>query len=259
MVKVDISVITINLNNLHGLCKTVESVLFQQFKSFEYIVVDGASTDGSIPYLQSIHDKLTHLVSEIDGGIYEAMNKGISLAQGEYILFLNSGDFFHDSLSLGKLAAQKSGYAIVYGNMALEGQGVRKVQYYPESLNMDYFLKETLPHPSTLIKRELFQQFGFYRTDFTIVSDWAFFVDVIIGGRVKYHHVDAVVSVFNMDGVSSQSDSFKLIRKEMDSHLGTHYRIHYMKYKIMWAIQYYPKRILQKIGLVPEYAGYVKM
>lgn len=257
--RVDISVITINLNNLKGLCDTVESVLSQQFNSFEYIVVDGASTDGSVAYLQTIRQKITYLISEKDGGIYDAMNKGINLANGEYVIFLNSGDFFHDNESLEKLAANKNGYDIVYGNMAVEDKGSRKIQRYPAKVNMDYFLKETLPHPSTLIKRDLFQQFGKYKTDFKIVSDWAFFVDVIIGARVKYNYVDAVVSVFNMQGVSSRSDSFKLIRREMDSHLSIHYRWYFLKYKIKWAIQYYPKRILQKIGLVPEYSEHVSV
>jgi glycosyltransferase involved in cell wall biosynthesis len=257
MEKLCISVITINLNNLQGLCKTVESVLSQQYSSFEYIVIDGASTDGSAAYLQSIDHRFTQLISESDRGIYDAMNKGVSIAQGEYVLFLNSGDFFHDSYSLEKLAAPMKGYDIVYGNMALDDQSVRSIQRYPARLNMDYFLWKTLPHPSSLIKRKLFQQFGAYRTDFKIVSDWAFFVDAIIGGRVNYLHVDEVVSVFNTQGVSSQSDSFKVIRKEMDAHLLSRYKWYFLKYKIMWAFQYYPKRILQKIGLVPAYSVHV--
>src|SRR5687768_15687660 len=95
-----ISVITINLNNQIGLRKTLESVVNQTSESFEYIVVDGSSTDGSVEVLNKYKDRIAHLRSEKDTGIYHAMNKGIKLAKGEYLLFLNSGDWLADNRSL---------------------------------------------------------------------------------------------------------------------------------------------------------------
>lgn len=82
-----LSIITINYNNLEGLKKTVESVVNQTWQEFEYIVIDGGSTDGSATYLESQNDKITYWVSEPDKGIYSAMNKGIAKATGEYLLF----------------------------------------------------------------------------------------------------------------------------------------------------------------------------
>ena len=88
------TVITINLNNAEGLKKTIESVLAQERSLYEYIVIDGASTDGSVELAKSYGDKIDCFISEPDKGIYNAMNKGIALAKGEYVIFMNSGDCF---------------------------------------------------------------------------------------------------------------------------------------------------------------------
>jgi glycosyltransferase involved in cell wall biosynthesis len=247
-----ISVITINLNNLEGLCNTVSSVLSQDFHSFEYIVIDGESTDGSVAYLASLSDKIQHLIIEKDNGIYDAMNKGIQSANGEYLLFLNSGDFFYSDNSLKSLADAREDAEIVYGNMMVENKGHLRIQHYPAKLNTFYFLFDTLPHPSSIIRKDLFSRFGMYNTNFTIVSDWAFFIDAIIGGRVVYKYVDRTISVFNLNGISSQAGSYRVVRNEMNNYLSAHYPIGYLYYKCLWVIKYYPKRILQKLGLISE-------
>ena len=97
-----LSIITINFNDAKGLEKTIQSVINQTYKDFEYIVVDGASTDGSVDVIKKYSNKLTHWVSEPDTGIYNAMNKGTRMASGEYCLYLNSGDFLADNDVLEK-------------------------------------------------------------------------------------------------------------------------------------------------------------
>ena len=248
-----ISIITINLNNLNGLKNTVDSVLSQSFQSFEYIVIDGDSIDGSIDYLHSLGSRLNRLISEKDNGIYDAMNKGIQIASGQYLLFLNSGDCFFNGDSLKSIAEVSGQAEIIYGNMAVADNHNTRIQYYPNRLNKRYFMFDTLPHPSTLIRRELFMKYGKYNTSYSIVSDWAFFLDTIIGGNVTYRYVNTTVSVFNLQGISSQLGSHSIIRKEMDNYLSAHYRLYYFYYKVLWSIRYYPKRIMQKIGLIPEY------
>jgi len=248
-----ISVITINLNNLNGLKNTVDSVLSQSFQSFEYIVIDGDSNDGSIDYLHSLGSSLSHLISEKDNGIYDAMNKGIQIASGQYLLFLNSGDYFYSGDSLKNIAEVSRRAQIIYGNMAVADNSNTRIQYYPNRLNARYFMFDTLPHSSTLIMRDLFMKYGKYSTSYSIVSDWAFFLDTIIGDNVTYQYVNTTVSVFNLQGISSQPGSYAIIRKEMDHYLSAHYRLYYMYYKVLWSIRYYPKRIMQKIGLIPEY------
>ena len=111
-----LSIITINYNNLAGLRKTVESVLAQTYREFEYIVIDGASTDGSAEYVRAQADKLTYWVSEQDTGIYNAMNKGVRAATGEYVLMLNSGDFLVDEYVVERILPELDGTDIVQGN-----------------------------------------------------------------------------------------------------------------------------------------------
>lgn len=250
--RVLISVITINLNNLEGLRNTVPSVLSQDFHSVEYIVVDGGSTDGSIAYLNSLKGEIQNLIIEKDNGIYDAMNKGIKYASGEYLLFLNSGDFFYKQESLTNLVKAGESADIVYGNMIVDEEGHKRIQQYPAKLNTLYFLFETLPHPSTLIKKDLFRKFGNYNTKYRIVSDWAFFLDAIIGGKATYIHVDEEVSVFNLKGISSQSESYRIIRQEMNNYLSARYPGAFILYEFLWILRYYPKRILQKVGLLSE-------
>ncbi|MFN5376044.1 MAG: glycosyltransferase, partial [Chitinophagaceae bacterium] len=90
-----ITIISVNLNNLSGLKKTVNSVISQDYTNFEYIIIDGGSNDGSAEYIQSISRKLKYYISEKDYGIYSAMNKGILKSNGDYLIFLNSGDYFY--------------------------------------------------------------------------------------------------------------------------------------------------------------------
>ncbi|MGV3547381.1 MAG: glycosyltransferase, partial [Pedobacter sp.] len=113
-----ITIITVNFNNLKGLKKTAESVLSQTYKDFEFIIVDGGSRDGSKEYIEEISDNVTLWVSEPDSGIYNAMNKGIKMAKGDYICFLNSGDIFFDETTLNSVANQVDGeIGIYYGDM----------------------------------------------------------------------------------------------------------------------------------------------
>ena len=247
-----ISVITINLNNLSGLRRTVESVFLQDYPQIEYLIIDGGSKDGSVDYIKSNESKLTYWISEKDKGIYDAMNKGIIRAKGKYLLFLNSGDYFFSSKSLSSLIENNITKDIIYGNMGVEKEGKIEVKKYPRLLTIDYFKNGTIPHPSSLIKRSLFEKFGNYNTNYKIISDWAFFLDAIIKSNVSYLYVDTNVSIFNLNGVSSQPESYKIISEEMDLHFLNNYYYHYLIKKIKWASRYYPIRILQKIKLISE-------
>ena len=247
-----ISVITINLNNLSGLRRTVESVFLQDYPQIEYLIIDGGSKDGSVDYIKSNESKLTYWISEKDKGIYDAMNKGIIRAKGKYLLFLNSGDYFFSSKSLSSLIENNITKDIIYGNMGVEKEGKIEVKKYPRLLTIDYFKNGTIPHPSSLIKRSLFEKFGNYNTNYKIISDWAFFLDAVIKSNVSYLYVDTNVSIFNLNGVSSQPESYKIISEEMDLHFLNNYYYHYLIKKIKWASRYYPIRILQKIKLISE-------
>lgn len=144
-----ISIITINLNNREGLARTMQSVIGQTcFKYVDYIIVDGGSTDGSLDVIRENEKHLKHWVSEKDGGIYDAMNKGVGMAASEYCQFLNSGDTLHSSYVLERILPQLDA-DIVYGNPLVDGMA----KQYPEVLPADYFLQDSLPHPASFIAR----------------------------------------------------------------------------------------------------------
>lgn len=247
-----VSVITINLNNKIGLEKTVQSVLQQTYRNLEYIVIDGGSNDGSFDYIKSVSSKLSYFISEKDDGIYSAMNKGILKAKGSYLIFLNSGDYFENSNSLANLIGSNQDASIIYGNMLLEKNGELCLKKYPHHLDIKYFSGDTLPHPSTLIRRDLFLKYGLYNTKYKIISDWVFFIDAIVAQNVRYKYIDNIISVFNLNGISSQPGSYKIITQEMDLHFKDNYYYFYLMKKIKWALRYYPIRILQKLKLVSE-------
>ena len=183
------SIITVNFNNRDGLRKTIESVISQSFHDYEFIVIDGGSTDGSVDVLQEYNDKITYWVSESDGGIYQGMNKGISKARGEYSNFMNSGDCFYSNDVLQKI--ENYGYTadIITGRdyhySEEKKQGHASIQ--PTRMSMITFYTSTLDHQSSFIKRELFRD-SLYREDLRLVSDWVFFLEkvVIEGKQVQF-------------------------------------------------------------------------
>ena len=145
-----LSIITINYNNAIGLKKTIESLIEQSYQEYEYIVIDGGSDDGSKEVIWESLRYVSSWCSEKDTGVYNAMNKGIMRATGEYLLFLNSGDYLYDSTVLEDVTSTLSGEDIIYGDLLYVENGVeREVCVYPTTLNLDYFFEHSLGHPAT--------------------------------------------------------------------------------------------------------------
>jgi glycosyltransferase involved in cell wall biosynthesis len=208
------SIITINYNNLEGLKRTVESVLNQTWKEFEYIVIDGGSTDGSVAYIESQSEYIHYWVSESDNGIYNAMNKGILKATGEYLLFLNSGDHFYSDLVLQENQRRIVNHDLIYFNLNVIDDNNSFLKKYPDQLSFSYFTKDTLPHPATFIKASLFSKLGMYDESLKIVSDWKFFVESICKFNCSYIRIDETLSTFHFDGLSSDPQNKDLIFEE---------------------------------------------
>jgi glycosyltransferase involved in cell wall biosynthesis len=201
-----ISIITISYHNIAGLQRTVESVINQTWKEFEYIVIDGGSTDGSASYLESQTDKITYWVSEPDTGIYNAMNKGIKVATGEYLLFLNSGDHFYTPNILAENHHHLKSHDLVYFDLIHVGKTFSKVVSYPSELVFSDLFFNTLPHQATFIKGSLFDNFGLYDESLKIVSDWKFFILAIFKHSCSYYKVNKTLVVFYLDGLSYSVD-----------------------------------------------------
>ncbi len=212
-----VSVITINFNNAEGLQKTIDSVISQTFSDYEFIIVDGGSTDNSIDIIKKNVGKLTYWVSENDGGIYNAQNKGVRKATGEYCLFLNSGDYLMEADTLEKLFKNKLTEDIVYGNLIIEDNtGNRSEGISPGVLNNYHFMISTLWHPCTFIKRGLFERFGYYNEKYKITGDYEFFIRTILKNKVSYKHCAQFIAVFNTGGIGSSAEHKKLQEKERE-------------------------------------------
>lgn len=185
------SIITVNFNNKEGLRKTIESVIHQTFRDFEYIVIDGGSTDGSLDILHEYNADITYWVSEPDKGIYNAMNKGISKASGDYLNFMNSGDSFYNNDVLAKIADSNLDTDLIIGKDYWYNPKTRKdfATILPCKLEMFTFYKGSLPHQSTFFKRGLFSKEQ-YDEDLKVVSDWKFYIKAIIedGCSVSYYN-----------------------------------------------------------------------
>lgn len=212
------SIITINKDNAIGLQKTMQSVFMQTWQDFEYLVIDGASNDGSVAYIQEHTDKLSYWISEPDRGVYQAMNKGIVQAHGEYLLFLNSGDFL-----VAENVLQQIFDGIDYSaeilcarcNVSKNGNVVW-TSNPPKQITFGTLYNEGLAHQSTFIKRELFAKYGMYREDFKYNSDIEFWYRTIILNNATTEKLNIVVTDYNLDGISSLESTSVAYQKEMD-------------------------------------------
>ena len=203
-----LSIITINRNNAQGLTKTMQSVVEQTEKEIEYIVVDGASTDESVDVIKRFAEQQPiRWVSERDKGIYNAMNKGIGMAQGDYVMILNSGDYLASPSiveQMNRAIDDKGNPDILYGNMLKiwpDGRTKRDRQLR-DTFSLFDFYHGTLNPDGTYIRRSLFEQYGPFDEELKICSDWAWMLKTVGMGGVKPKHVDIDALYFDMTGVS---------------------------------------------------------
>lgn len=217
-----ITVVTINLNNKEGLERTIKSVLAQTcFDDIQYIVIDGKSTDGSVDVIKQYADGIDYWISEKDKGIYNAMNKGLKQAKGEYILFLNSGDYLASADVIEQVLKHLDDSIIIYGNEIMSKRNTAMVNYasydyvnervdvYPDKLDEDFFKRRALPHQSTFIQTEYHKKHP-YSEKYKVTSDWKFLREAIMDDKVKYKHIPVVVSNFNLEGISAQDNTHEI-------------------------------------------------
>lgn len=233
-----ISVITINYNNKDGLQKTIESVVGQTFLDFEYIVIDGGSTDGSRELIEKHADKIAYWVSEPDSGIYNAMNKGIKAAKGEFLLFLNSGDNLFEVQTLANCGPYLKDFDIIAGNLKfVVDENTDWIGNHKKTVSFGLFFADTIWHPSTFIAKNAFEKIGLYDENLKIVADWKWFMIGICKHRLSYSSMDEIVSVFYVDGLSSDEISKEIIQKERQDTLSQEFPMFYDDYKRLSALE----------------------
>lgn len=198
-----LTIVTINKNNANGLRRTILSVLPLLSAEVHYIVVDGASCDGSQQVAQALLATRDHvrIVSELDQGIYDAMNKGWQMSLSEYVAFLNSGDEFVPEAYTRFLSTVECRLTdVVYGRVLLardDGARVGTHERHPEHLRSD-----TLPHPATVVRRTVLARLGGFDQRFRIVADRDFFIRAY-KQQASFRYVPETVAVFYLAGISS--------------------------------------------------------
>lgn len=218
------SIITINYNNKDGLKKTIQSVLGQTYHDYEFIIIDGGSTDGSVEVIKQNADHIDYWVSEPDGGRYPAMNKGIKQAKGDYLNFMNSGDTFHSSTVLEDISKMNLTEDIITGGIYDSEKDVSHI-IKPQEVTLLTMFKNTFNHQATFIKKELFDK-RLYDEDYVIQSDAKFNYQSIIYDNCSIRIIDYIVANYDFNGISS---NLALVDKEWD----------------LLLTELFPKRILQ--------------
>lgn len=231
-----ISIITINFNNADGLLKTMTSVFEQKSDKYEYVIVDGFSTDNSVNVIKRFgDDKPLNWISEQDEGIYDAMNKGISMAKGEYLLFLNSGDYLSSPDVIHNVALMLKGEDIVYGDLYQNVNGRMVETIYPSTVSEKFFFLNSIPHPASFIRKEALQKLGCYNTSLKIVSDWEFFFLAVVKYHFSYKHIPMLITVYDLNGLSHKQAS--LAKEERAIVMNEHFRHLWPKYNYVVNIE----------------------
>lgn len=216
---ITVSIITVCFNSQDTIFDTLLSVANQTYKNIEHIIIDGGSTDRTMEIINKHGGHVSKIISEADNGIYDAMNKGLALAQGDLIGFLNADDFLAEDFSIDLIASQANGAAIIYGDLEYISPNESKRVF--RQWNSGSFKREKLkygwmpPHPTFYVRRDLFQKIGFFDTSFRISADYDFMVRCLTEQKVKVVYIPKVLVKMRMGGVSNRSLKM-LIRKSRE-------------------------------------------
>lgn len=209
-----VSIITIAYNNLEGLKDTYRSIRRQTFCDFEWIVVDGGSTDGTKEFLEEHNEELAWWCSEKDKGVYNAQNKGTLHARGEYSIYMNSGDSFYADDVLEKVFEQDIANAdIVYGNwMLVFEDGKTRLGRAPEVADLTYFFDDNMCHQSMLIRTEAVRNRPFDES-FRIYADWEEWLALLMQGK-RFEKTDMTICNFMVGGISTGDNASEKLKQE---------------------------------------------
>ena len=193
-----ISIITVVYNAAATLEETIISVIKQNFDDFEYIIVDGGSTDGTLEIINKYQDIITFWISEPDKGIYDAMNKGTSISNGKWILFLNSGDLLLENVLKPLTKGMNENFSIIYGNIKIRHKGYLKIRYPKDISSLHY----TMPfcHQAVIVKKSLLVKSTF-NLHYRLASDFDFFLKNI---NENFLYVPLTIVEYDLFGLSNK-------------------------------------------------------
>ena len=231
------TIITVTYNCEDDIEKTIESVISQTYKNYEYIFVDGLSTDTTLLKIKkySKENNNIRIISEKDDGIYDAMNKGIKMSNGELIFFLNAGDTFYSNDVLERISNQIGNFDIIYGNLICDS----KIVYNNFNINKLFFIREKMVcHQSIFASQRCFDN-NLFDLNFKVCADRKWLINAY-KSKKSFKYIDDIISIYDNNGFSTSKESKALIKRESIEILQKEFGK-----KVIFGI--YIKRILGKI------------
>jgi glycosyltransferase involved in cell wall biosynthesis len=202
-----ISIVTIVYNGRDVLERTINSVIDQTYDNIEYIVVDGNSNDGTVDIIKRYEDRIHIWISEEDGGIYDAINKGIALASGDIVGIIHSGDYYYkDAIkNVAEIYNSHGDDSVYFGNMEiLDPESMHRTKRIV-NIKSFFFMRSgmSIPHPSIFIPLKLYEKYGVYDIKYAVASDYDLLFRYIMVNKINFIYIDKILSCFTLGGVSS--------------------------------------------------------
>jgi glycosyltransferase involved in cell wall biosynthesis len=217
-----VSIITAVYNGGKTLPQAIESVLSQSYPFIEYIIIDGNSTDNTQSIIRSYGGKISQWISEPDQGIYDAMNKGLKMATGDIIGILNSDDFYQNNRVIERVVEvfNKENSDALYGDlMYVDAENTSKVVRYwkANSYRPNSFLLGWMPpHPTFFVKKELYDQYGLFHTQFRCSADYELMLRLIHKNRIRLSYLPELIVNMRTGGISNKSIQSRLLANQED-------------------------------------------
>ena len=221
---IKVSIITVTFNRAHIIRDAIEGVLRQNYKNYEYIIVDGVSKDNTVDILKEYEPKFEgrmRWISEPDKGLYDAINKGIKMATGDVVGIINSDDYFHrdDVFStIAKAFEDDDSLEVTFGNERIIKPDNPDVNYRYEA---PWYFRPWMfriglepPHPSFYAKKELFEKYGYYKMGYVISADYDLMMRFLLVHKAKYKYLNHTILTFRASGISTDSSNRLMMNKE---------------------------------------------
>lgn len=228
MERLKFSFITVCYNSKLTIERTIQSVLRQTDADIEHIIVDGQSSDGTMDIIQKYREHISHIISEKDNGLYDAMNKGIARASGDFILFLNADDYLFNETSISWAAAlieeDHRRADVYYGKVLIfdEVSGRANIWQAAKVSRFSLF-RSAIPHPATFYSKEAFAKNGLFDLNYPIAADYEWTVRALLRNGLQFKRIDTLVAVFTKGGISTQPGLSKRIKAEKKQIAQAHY------------------------------------
>ena len=239
-----VSIITVCLNSQKTIRKTIKSVISQSYKNYEYIIIDGGSTDNTIKIINEYKKYISVFISEKDKGIYDAINKGIKKSTGSVVSILNSDDIFCDDKTTQKIISYfKSDLKLdcLIGNTLITKNNSKKVirNYKANSFKKwMLYLGFSPPHPSTFVRKKIYKKFGLYNKKYKIAGDFEFFVRIFLKKKISFKIINKNFVLMKSGGRSSSSlksnfiSSNEIVKSFKDNNLYTNWLLVILRFPI---------------------------